>query len=368
MRVIISGGGTGGHIFPALSIANALKRRDQNIEILFVGALGRMEMQRVPAAGYPIKGLPVKGMPRKLSFKIFSFVFNLIKSMHLAAKIIKNFKPDIAIGVGGYASGPLLKKASKMGIPTLIQEQNSYAGVTNKLLSQKAEKICVAYDNMEQFFPKEKIIKTGNPIRKNLKNIEISAEEARAFFKLNPNKKTILLLGGSLGAKTLNNSIISNLNLISENKNIQWIVQVGKLYIKDIESQTKNNKPGNIIFVDFIADMSMAYKAADLIISRAGAGTISELCFLEKPTIFVPSPNVAEDHQTKNAMALVSKEAGIMIKDSEASNKLVQAALDTINDTEKCISLSKKIKAEAINDSDERIVNEILKIINTHKP
>jgi UDP-N-acetylglucosamine--N-acetylmuramyl-(pentapeptide) pyrophosphoryl-undecaprenol N-acetylglucosamine transferase len=319
LRIIISGGGTGGHIFPAVSIANAIKEQHPDTEILFVGAEGRMEMQRVPAAGYKIIGLPVAGFDRKNLLKNFSVLIKLFRSQLKARQIIKEFKPDAAVGVGGYASGPTLKMAGMMGIPTLIQEQNSYAGVTNKLLAKKACKICVAYEGMERFFDKEKIILTGNPVRQGLLNSSIDREKAIQSFGLDPQKKTILIVGGSLGARTINNCVMQGLEKI-KNSGVQFIWQTGKFYINEAKATVA--KAGEIPMLhttDFISDMAAAYTAADLVISRAGAGSISEFCLLQKPVILVPSPNVAEDHQTKNALALVNKGAALYVKDSEAT-------------------------------------------------
>lgn len=357
-KIIISGGGTGGHIFPAISIANALKELVPEIEILFIGAEGRMEMEKVPAAGYDIVGLPVIGMKRKLSPENFTFIFKLLKSMKKVKAIIKDFNPDIAVGVGGYASGPALKAASKLKIPYLIQEQNSYPGVTNKLLAKKAEKICVAYDNMEKFFPKEKIIKTGNPVRQDIKDLEQKREEAFKYFNLSGNKPTILVVGGSLGARTINQSVSANLNLIIEN-DIQLIWQTGKTYIDTAKQDLEKFDTKNIFVSDFIYKMDFAYSAADIIISRAGASTISELCIVGKPAIFVPSPNVSEDHQTKNALALVNKNAALMIKDEEAVNNLIPKAINLLKDNEKCKTLSDNIKKLALPNSAEVIAKEI---------
>lgn len=362
MKIIISGGGTGGHIFPAISIANALKRRNSEAEILFVGALGRMEMERVPAAGYKIVGLPIAGFPRKISLQSFSFFIKLFKSLRLARKIIKEFKPDAAVGVGGYASAPLLRIASNFGIPTLIQEQNSYAGITNKLLSKKVQKICVAYENMERFFPVEKIVITGNPIRNNLIN-NISIEEAQFFFNLDKTKKTILIVGGSLGAATLNNSVLANLNTIKEHTEIQWILQTGKYYSEKVKNTLASEQIPNLQVHDFISRMDLAYKAADLVVSRAGAGTISELCVLGKASILVPSPNVAEDHQTKNALALTQKKAAILLKDSEANAKLIQQAIDAVLNNTELEQIATNALKMALPNSDELIVDELFKMI-----
>ena len=326
LRIIISGGGTGGHIFPAVSIANAIKELYPEAEILFVGALGRMEMQRVPAAGYKIIGLPICGFDRKNLLNNIKVLFKIWKSQRMAKNIIKEFKPMAAVGVGGYASGPLLNQAAKMGIPCLIQEQNSYAGVTNKLLAKKAERICVAYDGMEKFFPAEKIIKTGNPVRQSLLSSTIEKDEAVKSFGLDPEKKTILLVGGSLGARTINDSVMQHLDLV-ENSDVQFVLQTGKYYHAQITDTLKGRQPKNLVVTDFISDMAAAYKAADLVISRAGASSISEFCLIGKPVILVPSPNVAEDHQTKNAMALVEKQAAIYVKDADAPATLLKQAI-----------------------------------------
>lgn len=358
-RILISGGGTGGHIFPALSIANALKRR-LNAEILFVGAENRMEMEKVPAAGYPIKGLPVAGFDRKHLFKNIGVLLKLRKSMRMAKKIVKEFQPDIAIGVGGYCSGPTLKAAQKAGVPTLIQEQNSYAGVTNKLLAKNAKKICVAYDGMERFFPADKIVKTGNPVRKDLTERKLSPQEARAKFGLNPDLRTLLVIGGSLGALTLNESMEAGLKRITDS-GFQVIWQTGKSFDERAKAAAKGLK-GTVV-TPFITDMSAAYAAADLVISRAGAGSISELEILSKASILVPSPNVAEDHQTKNALALSEKEAAVLIPDSEARAELVDRAIGILRDTSRQAALSMNIKPLAMHDSDELIADEVEKII-----
>ena len=364
LRVIISGGGTGGHIFPAVSIANAIKELRPDAQILFVGAEGRMEMQRVPDAGYKIIGLPIAGFDRKHLWKNFAVLLKLARSQWKARSIIKEFRPQVAVGVGGYASGPTLKTAGMMGVPTLIQEQNSYAGVTNKLLAQKARKICVAYDGMEKFFPKEKILMTGNPVRQNLLEKSISREDAVRSFGLNPEKKTILILGGSLGARSINDAIIASLPQIRESaEQVQFIWQTGKLYFKEMTE--KINQAGglpNLFVSDFIKDMASAYAAADLVISRSGAGSISEFCLLHKPVILVPSPNVAEDHQTKNALALSDKDAAIYIKDAEAKGKLIDTALKTVINTEKLKVLSKNIEKLALPDSATIIAKEVIKL------
>jgi len=362
LRVIISGGGTGGHIFPAVSIANAIKKRHPEAKILFVGALGRMEMQRVPAAGYEIKGLPICGFDRKHLLKNVKVLFKIWKCQRMAKNIIRSFRPMAAVGVGGYASGPTLNQAAKMGVPCLIQEQNSYAGVTNKLLSKKAQKICVAYDGMERFFPAEKIVKTGNPVRQSLLETTISREEALKSFGLDPQKKTILLIGGSLGARTINESVIRHLDIV-EQSGVQFIWQTGKYYNAKINEELKTKKTlQNLIVTDFISDMGAAYRAADLVISRAGASSISEFCLIGKPVILVPSPNVAEDHQTKNAMALVNKQAALYVKDSDAPAMLLKLATETVSDNEKLKELSENIKKLALPDSADTIAREVTRL------
>ncbi len=367
LRIIISGGGTGGHIFPAVSIANAIKNKRPDAKILFVGAEGRMEMQRVPAAGYDIIGLPVCGFDRKNLLRNFYVLYKLAKSQLKARNIIKNFKPQAAVGVGGYASGPTLKMAGMMGIPTLIQEQNSYAGVTNKLLAKKAEKICVAYEGMERFFDKDKIILTGNPVRQDLLVKQTNRSEAIQSFGLDPKKKTILIVGGSLGARTINQCVLSHLEQI-KTSGVQFIWQTGKFYIDDALRMVKQAGELPMLHVtDFIGKMENAYSAADLVISRAGAGSISEFCLLEKPVILVPSPNVAEDHQTKNALALVNKHAAIYVKDSEAQEKLLNTAIQTVNNTEKLRELSQNIAQLALKNSADRIADEVLKLAENYK-
>lgn len=362
IRIIISGGGTGGHIFPAVSIANAIKEQHPEAEILFVGAEGRMEMQRVPAAGYQIIGLPVAGFDRKHLLKNISVLIKLMKSQIKARRIIKEFKPDAAVGVGGYASGPTLKVAGSMGIPTLIQEQNSYAGVTNKLLAKKACKICVAYEGMERFFDKGKIILTGNPVRQNLLNQQMSREDAIRSFNLDPTKKTVLIVGGSLGARTINNCVLNGLDQIRQS-GVQFIWQTGKFYINEAKGKVGQAENYPMLHTtDFITDMAAAYSAADLVISRAGAGSISEFCLLGKPVILVPSPNVAEDHQTKNALALVAKDAALYIKDAEASEKLLKTAIETVQQPETLKKLSTNIAKLAFKDSANTIAEEVWKL------
>ena len=363
LRVIISGGGTGGHIFPAVSIANAVKAMRPDAKILFVGALGRMEMQRVPAAGYEIKGLPICGFDRKNLLKNVKVLYKIWKSQRMAKKIIKDFRPQVAVGVGGYASGPTLNKAAAMGIPCLIQEQNSYAGVTNKLLAKKAEKICVAYEGMERFFPAEKIILTGNPVRQALLDTTITREDAVRSFGLEPEKKTILLVGGSLGARTINESMLRHLDLIKAS-GLQFIWQTGKYYSAEIAERLKGQDLPNLKVTDFITDMGSAYRAADLVISRAGASSISEFCLIGKPVILVPSPNVAEDHQTKNALALSTRDAAIYIKDAEAPEILLQTAIDTVNDDAKLKSLSENVLKLALPDSANIIAKEVINLAN----
>ncbi|MCE2617297.1 MAG: undecaprenyldiphospho-muramoylpentapeptide beta-N-acetylglucosaminyltransferase [Phocaeicola sp.] len=367
LRIIISGGGTGGHIFPAVSIANAIKELRPDTDILFVGAEGRMEMQRVPAAGYRIIGLPIAGFDRQHLLKNISVLYKLGKSQMKARQIIKDFKPDTAVGVGGYASGPTLKMAGMMGIPTLIQEQNSYAGVTNKLLAKQATTICVAYDGMERFFEKDKIIMTGNPVLQTLIKDKKDRSEAVKAFGLDPNKKTILIIGGSLGARTLNNCMMHGLEKI-KTSGVQFIWQSGKIYID--EAHATVNKFGELPMVkltDFINDMATAYSAADLVISRAGAGSISEFCLLSKPVILIPSPNVAEDHQTKNALALVSKDAALYIKDADAEKKLLDTAIETVNKPELLKKLSENINKLAFKNSATIIAKEVIKLAEKHK-
>ena len=368
IRIIISGGGTGGHIFPAVSIANAIKAKRPEAQILFVGAEGRMEMQRVPAAGYEIKGLPVRGLIRPLwSPKNIGVALDYLKSLRMVKSIVKDFKPDAAVGVGGYASGATLDAAAKMGIPCLIQEQNSYAGVTNKHLASKAKKICVAYEGMERFFPADKIMITGNPVRQNLLETAMTREEAIASFGLDPKKKTILFVGGSLGARTVNESILRRLDVIRKAE-VQIIWQTGKYYSAKINAQMANVEPvKNLVVTDFISDMGTAYKAADLVISRAGASSISEFCLIGKPVILVPSPNVAEDHQTKNAMALVNKQAAMIMKDSQAPDERVGLGLETVKSEGKLESLSMNIKKLALPDSANIIADEVLKLAEDAK-
>ncbi len=362
LRVIISGGGTGGHIFPAVSIANALKELCPEAKILFVGAEGRMEMQRVPAAGYEIKGLPICGFDRKHILNNIKTLFKIMQSRRIAKRIIKEFRPMAAVGVGGYASGPTLDEAQAMGIPTLIQEQNSYAGVTNKLLAKKADKICVAYDGMERFFPANKIVLTGNPVRQNLLDCTTSREDAIKSFGLDPAKKTILIIGGSLGAKTMNDSVLNNLVLIKQS-NAQFVWQTGKYYSATVKEElAKRGKPENLAVMEFISDMTVAYRAADLVVSRSGAGSISELKLLGKAAILVPSPNVAEDHQTKNTLALTTRDAAVYVKDAEAVRTLIPRALNAVADDALLAKLSKNIKTLAHPDAARIIAREVIKL------
>ena len=363
LTVLVSGGGTGGHIFPALSIANELRRRHPESNILFVGAEGRMEMEKVPAAGFNIVGLPVSGFDRKHLLRNIKVVVRLFKSMKFARKILKDFQPAIAIGVGGYASGPMLKEAQKQGIPTLLQEQNSYAGVTNKLLAAKADCICVAYEGMERFFPKEKIVLTGNPVRRNLLECGASPEQARQAMGVDPNKKTILIIGGSLGARTINNAVIDGLDKIGKADGVQVIWQTGKLYDQQCREALGASGVNNVVQMPFISNMDMAYRAADLVVSRAGASSISELQLLGKAAILVPSPNVAEDHQTKNALALVNRDAAMMVSDADAAANLVDTMLATASDTDRIERLGSNVSQMALRDAAERIVDEVEKII-----
>ena len=367
LRVIISGGGTGGHIFPAISIANAIREKQPDARILFVGAEGRMEMQRVPAAGYDIKGLPIQGFDRKNLLKNVKVLYKIWKSQRMAKRIIREFRPMVAVGVGGYASGPTLNKCAAMGIPCLIQEQNSYAGVTNKLLAKKVQKICVAYEGMERFFPKEKIIMTGNPVRQALLDTALQPEEARRQMGLQPDKRTILIVGGSLGARTINESVLQHLDEIGRS-DIQVVWQTGKYYHAQIVEEMKKHEPMPMIRVmDFIADMGVAYRAADLVISRAGASSISEFCLLGTPVILVPSPNVAEDHQTKNAMALVDRDAALYVKDSEAPQKVISLAIQTVQDTARLQSLHDNILKMALPHSASIIADEVISMAAANK-
>ena len=360
-RIIISGGGTGGHIFPAISIANALRKIDPETEILFVGAEGRMEMEKIPAAGYRIIGLPVAGLHRSLSLKNISVLIKLLKSLKKAKKVLKEFGPDVVVGVGGYASGPVLRQAGKLGIPTLIQEQNSYAGVTNKILAKKASVICVAYDGMGKYFPPEKIIKTGNPVRHNFDDLKSLQYEALSFFNLKKEFPVILVLGGSLGAGSINNCMSENINKLRDS-DCQWLWQTGKYYFENVKALVSLSLSGNISVHGFINRMDYAYAAADIIVSRAGAGTISELCLVGKPVILIPSPNVAEDHQTRNAEALSGRDAAMLIADNLAGKILVDEAIKLISDQSRRDMFSENILKMADRDADIRIAEEVLKL------
>lgn len=360
LRVLISGGGTGGHIFPALSIANALRRRDPRTEIHFVGALGRMEMERVPAAGYDITGLPVAGFDRKRLWRNFAVLMKLFKSMRLARKVLKDFKPDVAVGVGGYASGPMLKEAQKAGIPTLLQEQNSYAGVTNKLLAKKAARICVAYEGMDRFFPADRIELTGNPVRKEVLECELSQLEARAALGLDQGRPVVLVVGGSLGARTVNESIARAMDDIT-GAGAQILWQTGKLYDEECRAIAAGNP--HVKAVPFISDMGMAYRAATLLVSRAGASTISEIQLLGMPSVLVPSPNVAEDHQRKNALALAGRSAAVMVEDADASEKMAQTVTSLLSEPSRLEELGANARKMALGDSAEKIVDHIYGIL-----
>jgi UDP-N-acetylglucosamine--N-acetylmuramyl-(pentapeptide) pyrophosphoryl-undecaprenol N-acetylglucosamine transferase len=362
-KVIISGGGTGGHVFPAIAIANGLKEQLPAVEILFVGANGKLEMTKVPEAGYKIEGLNISGFQRSLSAKNLMFPFRVIESVLRSRKIVNSFKPDIAIGVGGYASGPLLYVAAKKGIPTLLQEQNSYPGVTNKMLAKRAKKICVAYDGLELFFPKEKIVITGNPVRQTIGNSKYLQNDAKIFFKLDYKKPLILVIGGSLGARTLNDSLFAQIEKLNTS-GVQVLWQCGKLYYEEFKTKMDTGNYPNIHLTQFITEMDIAYSAADLIISRAGAISISELCIIGKPVILVPSPNVAEDHQTKNAMALVNKEAAVLVKDKDARTDLVNVAMNLIADAPKMEKLAANIKTLARPKATENIVKQIIQLMN----
>ncbi len=360
-KYLISGGGTGGHIFPAISIANALKQIDPDCEVLFIGAEGHMEMERVPAAGYNIEGLKVEGLDRQHLLRNFKVICNLLSSLPKARRIIKNFKPDVAVGVGGYASAAALLVAKSMNIPIVLQEQNGFAGVANKLLAKKAEKICVAYSGMERFFPADKIILTGNPIRQNLFNPELDKNEAYAAFGFKNNIPTLLVMGGSLGAMTINNGMIKGLKQFAQ-AGVQVIWQTGKRYFADAKKAFDENPCSNVLVTDFISRMDYAYAIADVVVARAGASTISELTFLGKPAILIPSPNVAEDHQTHNAMALANQNAAICLPDKEAEEKLAPLAIDLLLDDERKSSIAENSKKMAQNDSALRIANEIVKL------
>ena len=363
MRVIISGGGSGGHIFPAVAIANELKQLHPEIELLFVGAIGKMEMEKVPKAGYQIEGLWISGFHRKLTLRNLLFPIKLLASLCKARSILKKFKPDVVVGVGGFASGPTLKMAASLGIPTLIQEQNSYAGVTNKLLAQQADTICVAYDKMDRFFPKEKIILTGNPVRQDMKVDAKQRGEGLRYFGFNEQKKTIVLIGGSLGARDLNKAMAANTALLASNDQVQMLWQTGSLYIDEYKD-SPTAQLENVKASAFIDRMDLAYSMADVVICRAGAGTISELCLIGKPVILVPSPNVAEDHQTKNAMALVEQKAAVFITNDDASEKMIKEAFRLLDDKKKCETLVENIQRLAKPKAANTIANEVLKLLN----
>ena len=362
-RVIISGGGTGGHIYPAIAIANKLKERMPNIEILFVGAKGKMEMQKVPEAGFPIKGIWISGIRRKRSITNLLFPLKLLISLVQSYVIIAKFRPDVAVGVGGFASGPLLWTTSFFRIPTLIQEQNSYAGITNKLLAKKVDKICVAYDNMERFFPKDKIIKTGNPVREDILDIDNRKTAALKFFNFDQDKKTVFVMGGSLGARTVNISVFNNVQKIID-EDVQLVWQIGKIYFDDYEQKMKSYDVSRLRMYDFLREIDLAYAMADVIVSRAGALSISELTIVGKPVVLIPSPNVAEDHQTKNAETLTSNDAAILITDQEAPEKLVDTVLKILEDKDKMQDLGTNIKRLALTGATEKIVDEIEKLLN----
>lgn len=366
LRIIVSGGGTGGHIFPAIAIANAIKNLRPDTEFLFVGAQGKMEMEKVPAAGYKIEGLWISGLQRKLSLSNLAFPFKVISSLMKAKKILKSFRPDAVIGTGGFASGPMLQVAARKGIATLVQEQNSFPGITNKILSKKVDRICVAYAGMEKYFPKEKILLTGNPVRQDILNLEGKRERGLEYFGLETSKKIILVIGGSLGARTINESIVSCLPEFERN-NIQLIWQTGKGFFETAKQSVSKYDSKGIKAFDFIQKMDYAYAVADLVISRAGASSVSELCLVKKPCILIPSPNVAEDHQTKNAMALVTHNAAVIIKDSESRENLCAKTVELISDAEQCFKLSENIGKLAFQDSATVIANEVLSLINRKK-
>ncbi|MDI1356270.1 MAG: undecaprenyldiphospho-muramoylpentapeptide beta-N-acetylglucosaminyltransferase [bacterium] len=361
LKVILSGGGTGGHIFPAVAIANEIKNLVPHSDILFVGALGRMEMEKVPASGYKIIGIPIAGLQRRLTFSNFKLPFLIFRSLVMTREIIKNFKPDVVVGTGGYASGPLIKSATAKGIPALLQEQNSYAGITNKILSKKAARICVAYEGMEKFFPKDKLLITGNPVRQDLNEVKHKREEALSYFKLDPSRKTVLIIGGSGGARTINESIGEGLEKFEANQ-VQLIWQTGKNYYQSTLDKTKNLKDGHFHVFEFISRMDLAYAAADIVISRAGASSVSELCNLGMACILVPSPNVAEDHQTKNAMALVNKKAAIIVSDAESRTMLANRTLDLLSNEREQAMLKNNSSAMAHHNSANLIAREVLKL------
>lgn len=361
-KVIISGGGTGGHIFPAVAIANALKEKHPGIDILFVGAIGRMEMEKVPAAGYKIEGLNISGIQRKLTLKNFAVPFKIISSTLKAKRILKEFKPDVVIGTGGFASGPMLRAAAKKGIPTVIQEQNSFPGLTNKILAKHVSKICVAFDGLEKFFPKDKIVITGNPVRNEVVKLDGKKPRAEEFFTMQGNKKTVLIVGGSLGARTINQAVKKFVQKWNS-EDIQIIWQTGKPFYEEAKQFVESNNLGNVRVYDFISKMDMAYAMADIVISRAGAIAISELCLVKKPVILVPSPNVAEDHQTKNAMALVNHRAAILVKDVEANEKLDETVQQLLNDTLRYEQLKSNIASLGMANATETIVSVIEELV-----
>ena len=366
LKIIVSGGGTGGHIFPAIAIANAIKSLRPDTEFLFVGAEGKMEMEKVPAAGYKIEGLWISGFQRKLSMSNLAFPFKVISSLMKAKKILKSFKPDAVIGTGGFASGPMLQVAAKRGVVTLVQEQNSYPGITNKILSKKVDRICVAYSGMEKYFPKDKILLTGNPVRQDILSLDGKRERGQEHFGLDASKKTILVIGGSLGARTINESILNCLETFEKN-NIQLVWQTGKGFYETAKQAVAKYEGKGIKAYDFIQKMDYAYAISDLVISRAGASSVSELCLVKKPCILIPSPNVAEDHQTKNAMALVTYNAAVILKDIDSREKLCSQTMELISNSEQCSKLSENIGKLAFQDSAIVIANEVLSLINKKK-
>ncbi|MBL4593559.1 MAG: undecaprenyldiphospho-muramoylpentapeptide beta-N-acetylglucosaminyltransferase [Flavobacteriales bacterium] len=361
-KVIVSGGGTGGHIFPAIAIANAIKEKYPDTKILFVGALGRMEMEKVPAAGYEIIGLPIMGLQRRLTLQNLKFPFKLLASMRKAKKIVEDFKPDVVVGVGGYASGPLLKAATKLGVPALVQEQNSYPGITNKLLASKVQKICVAYDNMDRFFPKEKLMLTGNPVRQDIKNLAAKRVRGIEHFGLDSSKKIVLVVGGSLGARTINHAIDAGVKELAKN-DIQLVWQTGKLYVDEAAKTVAKYEGKGMITMPFISKMDYAYAIADVVVSRAGAMSVSELSIAAKPTIFIPLPSAAEDHQTKNAMALVNHNAALLVKDADAKEKLIPTLIELINNEQEQQKIANNVAKMAFKDSANIIANEVIKLI-----
>ena len=365
-RVLISGGGTGGHVFPAIAIADAVKAQAPEAEILFVGALGKIEMEKVPQAGYRIEGLWISGFQRKLTLRNLLFPVKLLSSMWKARRIVRTFRPDVAVGVGGFASGPTLENAYRMGIPALVQEQNSYAGVTNRLLANKVQRVCVAYEGMERFFPADKIVLTGNPVRSDLARLMATKAEAAAHFQLEADKQTVLVFGGSLGALALNEAMLANTALMAAHSDVQFLWQCGKLYIERF-SQCEAARLPNVRILPFVDRMDLAYTLADVIVGRAGALTISELCLVGKPAILIPSPNVAEDHQTKNAQALADKSAALMIPNSEASARLMKEALELLNDEARCRQLSTNIRTLAKPNAAEEIAREVLRLVGRQK-